>query len=229
MQTIKIDSVKKHSISKDLYMQFMEPLGITDGSVEAAWDFEKNDWRTDVTEIVKELSPSLIRFGGVFSAYYKWKDGVGPFAKRKPVYNVEWGGIESGAVGTDEFVRFCRNVGASPFMPVGLISKLFARNMGEYAINVSGGGELDVTASCTTTGDIYLHVVNTSCDKSVKARFEIDGKSVTNGKVTYLCADPLFEVTEFTCKDLSEKEENFDNGEYVFLPASVSAVILQKA
>ena len=41
MQTIKIDSDKKHSISKDLYMQFMEPLGIADGSVEAAWDFEK--------------------------------------------------------------------------------------------------------------------------------------------------------------------------------------------
>ncbi len=38
--------------------------------------------------------------------------------KRKSVYNVEWGGIDSGAVGTDEFVRFCRNVGASPFINV---------------------------------------------------------------------------------------------------------------
>ena len=29
-------------------MQFMEPLGTTDGSVAAAWDFGRDRWRPDV-------------------------------------------------------------------------------------------------------------------------------------------------------------------------------------
>ncbi len=46
--SIKVDSKKKFNVSKDLYMQFMEPLGKTDGSVEAAWNFEKDDWRAPI-------------------------------------------------------------------------------------------------------------------------------------------------------------------------------------
>ena len=42
-------------------MQFMEPLGTTDGSVDAAWDFKSDRWRDDVIEITQELSPTLLR------------------------------------------------------------------------------------------------------------------------------------------------------------------------
>jgi len=108
----------RFDLSPYLYMQFMEPLGTTDGSVAAAWDFKKDSWRPDVIEVTKELSPALIRWGGCFSSYYRWKEAVGPRDKRKPMINLLWGGIESNQVGTHEFVDFCRQVGAEPLMSV---------------------------------------------------------------------------------------------------------------
>src|SRR5436190_550726 len=37
-----------HDLSPWLYMQFMEPLGTTDGSVEASWDHLHQKWRPDL-------------------------------------------------------------------------------------------------------------------------------------------------------------------------------------
>ena len=59
-------------------MQFMEPLGATDGSVSAAWDFQQDAWRNDVIHATQELGPTMLRWGGCFSSYYRWKEGVGP-------------------------------------------------------------------------------------------------------------------------------------------------------
>src|SRR5438874_2331791 len=42
--TIVVDPKPLFDISPHLYMQFMEPLGITDSSVEAAWDYDADDW-----------------------------------------------------------------------------------------------------------------------------------------------------------------------------------------
>ena len=95
-------------------MQFMEPLGTTDSSVEAAWDHLHDDWREDVVAATQRLAPTLLRYGGCLSSYYRWRDGVGPRNRRKPMHNLLWGGIESNQVGTHEFVDFCRGVGAEP-------------------------------------------------------------------------------------------------------------------
>ena len=38
VNAIRIDPTPLFELSPYLYMQFMEPLGATDGSVEAAWD-----------------------------------------------------------------------------------------------------------------------------------------------------------------------------------------------
>ena len=108
----------RFDLSPYLYMQFMEPLGTTDGSVAAAWDFKNDRWRQDVVAVTKELSPALIRWGGCFSSYYRWKEAVGPRDQRKPMINLLWGGIESNQVGTHEFVDFCRQTGADPLMSV---------------------------------------------------------------------------------------------------------------
>ncbi len=113
--SIVIDPTPLFDISPHLYMQFMEPLGSTDGSVEAAWDYGHDEWRTDFVETVRDLSPGVIRFGGNFSRYYKWRDGVGPVSQRPWMRNYDWGGKETNRVGTHEFVSFCRQVGADPF------------------------------------------------------------------------------------------------------------------
>jgi len=117
-----IDPKPLFEISPYLYMQFMEPLGITDGSVEAAWDYDVDDWRKDFVDVVKDLSPGALRFGGDFSRFYKWREGVGPVAKRPAMRNYAWGGKETSRIGTHEFVDFSRRVGAEPFYCVNFLS-----------------------------------------------------------------------------------------------------------
>src|SRR5580765_8134017 len=74
---IIIDPKPLFDISPHLYMQFMEPLGVTDPSVEAAWDYERDDWRKDFVETTRDLAPGMMGFGGLVSRYYQWREGVG--------------------------------------------------------------------------------------------------------------------------------------------------------
>ncbi len=117
-QAIEVDPSPRFPLSPYLYMQFMEPLGTTDGSVDAAWDFNRDVWREDVVDTARELAPTLLRWGGCFISYYRWKEGVGPRSERKPMVNILWGGIYNNQVGTGEFVEFCRAVGAEPLLCV---------------------------------------------------------------------------------------------------------------
>lgn len=112
---IQIDPQPLFDLSPYMYTQFMEPLGSTDGSVEACWDHLNNDWRDDVVKITKKIGPGLIRWGGCFSSYYRWKEAVGPRTSRVPMYNILWRGLETNQIGTHEFVDFCRRVKAQPF------------------------------------------------------------------------------------------------------------------
>jgi alpha-L-arabinofuranosidase len=122
---VVIDPKPLFEISPHLYMQFMEPLGVTDSSVEAAWDNNRDDWRKDFVDATKDLAPGMMRFGGLLSRYYKWREGVGPAAKRPPYRNYVWGGWETHRVGTHEFVDYCRRVNTEPM----------------YCVNFLGDGE----------------------------------------------------------------------------------------
>ena len=115
---LAVDPEPDFELSPWLYMQFMEPLGTTDGSVAVAWDHLHHCWREDVLEISRELAPTMVRWGGCFSSYYRWKEAVGPRDKRVPMVNILWGGIESNQIGTVEFVDYCNQVGADPLMCV---------------------------------------------------------------------------------------------------------------
>lgn len=114
-RSIRIDPTPTFSLSPWLYMQFMEPLGTTDGSVEAMWDHQNNDWKPDTIRVTRELGPTLLRWGGCLSSYYRWREGVGPRSTRKPMHNLLWRGMETNQIGTHEFVDFARRVGAEPF------------------------------------------------------------------------------------------------------------------
>jgi alpha-N-arabinofuranosidase len=116
--SIAIEPAPLFELSPYLYMQFMEPLGATDGSVEAAWDHLRERWRDDVVDVTRELAPTMMRWGGIFADYYRWREGVGPRATRPSLINLLWGGIESNQIGTVEFVEFCREVRAEPLVCV---------------------------------------------------------------------------------------------------------------
>ncbi len=122
---VVLDPKPLFGISPHLYMQFMEPLGVTDSSVEAAWDYNADDWRKDFVEATRDLAPGMLRFGGLLSRYYKWREGIGPVAKRPWYRNYVWGGKEPHRVGTHEFVDFCRRVNSEPM----------------YCVNFLGDGE----------------------------------------------------------------------------------------
>jgi alpha-L-arabinofuranosidase len=120
--SLVVDPTPLFDISPWLYMQFMEPLGTTDSSVEAAWDYDLDDWRKDFVDAVRDLAPNVIRYGGLYSRYYKWREGVGPVANRPSTRNYVWGGKETNRVGTHEFVDFCQRVGAEPLYCVNFLS-----------------------------------------------------------------------------------------------------------
>lgn len=113
-----VDPVPLFELSPYLYMQFMEPLGSTDGSVEAAWDHTADRWRDDVLAVTRDLAPTMMRWGGIFVDFYRWREGVGPRNQRPSMVNLLWGGIESNQVGTMEFVDLCRASGAEPLICV---------------------------------------------------------------------------------------------------------------
>jgi alpha-L-arabinofuranosidase len=115
---LAVDPAPRFELSPYLYMQFMEPLGVTDSSVEAAWDHGHDRWREDVVEVTRALAPTMLRWGGIFTDYYRWREGVGPRDKRPMMLNLLWGGLESNQVGTAEFVDFCRRTGAAPLICV---------------------------------------------------------------------------------------------------------------
>src|SRR3954462_11811438 len=79
---IVVDPKPLFEISPHLYMQFMEPLGVTDSSVEAAWDYARDDWRKDFVETTADLAPGMMRLGALLSRYYKWREGIGPASQR---------------------------------------------------------------------------------------------------------------------------------------------------
>ena len=75
-------------------------------------------WRRDVVKAVKELRPPILRWGGsaIDPGGYKWKEGIGDRDRRTPFINRPWGRRESGDVGIEEFIRFCRAVGSEPLV-----------------------------------------------------------------------------------------------------------------
>ena len=111
---LNVSSKAEWRVSPYLAMQFMEPLGAADSSVDAGWDYVCERWHGDLLDTVRSLAPGMIRWGGCFASYYHWREGVGPMAERKPMLNLCWGGLYSNHVGTREFVSFCREVGAEP-------------------------------------------------------------------------------------------------------------------
>jgi alpha-N-arabinofuranosidase len=68
----------------------------------------------DEVAMAKAMHVTELRFGGNFSSYYHWKDGVGPADKRFTMENIAWGIPEYNKFGTDEFLQLCDLIGAEP-------------------------------------------------------------------------------------------------------------------
>jgi alpha-N-arabinofuranosidase len=123
------------TISPDLYGHFTEHIGgvVYDG----IWVGEDSKIpniggiRKELVEHMRRIKPSVVRWpGGCFADSYNWRDGVGPrekrprrpnfwindpFLKKAPDGPTKY---DTNEFGTDEFVRFCRLIGAEPYLAV---------------------------------------------------------------------------------------------------------------
>ena len=62
-------------------------------------------------------SSPIVRYpGGNFVSGYDWRDGVGPNSARPRVLDRAWNSLETNQFGTNEFVAWCRAVGAEPLL-----------------------------------------------------------------------------------------------------------------
>jgi alpha-N-arabinofuranosidase len=68
----------------------------------------------DVLALAKQMGMTELRFGGNFSSFYHWREGIGNPSARKTVINVGWGIPEYNNFGTDEFLQLCRDLNVIP-------------------------------------------------------------------------------------------------------------------
>jgi alpha-N-arabinofuranosidase len=74
----------------------------------------------EMVELSRRMHTKLVRFGGNFTSAYHWRDGTGPRDQRVSMLNVAWGMPELDTFGTDEFLHFCRLIGAEPQIALNL-------------------------------------------------------------------------------------------------------------
>jgi alpha-N-arabinofuranosidase len=122
-------------ISPNVYGHFVEHLGgvVYDG----LWVGPKskvpnvNGLRRDVLEHMKKIKAPVVRYpGGCFADSYDWRDGIGP-AEKRPRRTNFWNNADSdkspanhrfepNEFGTNEFVHFCKLIGAEPYLAANL-------------------------------------------------------------------------------------------------------------
>ena len=112
----------RNTISRNLYGQFSEHLGhcIYGGVWVGAHSKIPNTRgiRNDVVAALKKIQIPVIRWpGGCFADQYHWMDGIGPRNQRPKTINATWGGVEEdNQFGTHEFLDFCAQIGAAPYI-----------------------------------------------------------------------------------------------------------------
>jgi alpha-N-arabinofuranosidase len=102
---------------------------------------DENGFRGDVLDLVRELSPTIIRYpGGNFVSGYNWEDGVGPIEERPRRLDLAWFSTEPNTFGTNEFMDWCRAADVEPMFAVNLGTRGgdAARNFLEYCNHPSG-------------------------------------------------------------------------------------------
>jgi alpha-N-arabinofuranosidase len=125
MTTIKIDLERRlGTVDRKIYGHFIEHLGrcIYGGIFEEHSPLsDAQGFRRDVLEAVRGLRVPVLRWpGGNFVSGYHWQDGVGPIEQRPRRMDLAWHAEESNRFGTDEFMAYCRLIGAEPYLCINM-------------------------------------------------------------------------------------------------------------
>ncbi|AIQ20374.1 alpha-N-arabinofuranosidase [Paenibacillus sp. FSL H7-0357] len=136
-----------------LYSSFIEHLGraVYRGIYEPGHpQADERGFRQDVAGLIREIGVPMIRYpGGNFVSGYNWEDGVGPAASRPRRLDLAWRTVETNEVGTNEFIRWAKELNAEVMMAVNLGTRGVdaARNLLEYCNHPSGSYYSDLRIS----------------------------------------------------------------------------------
>ena len=112
------------SLDRNLFGSFLEHLGraIYEGIYDPGSKLaDTNGFRRDVMDEIRKLGVPVIRYpGGNFVSGYNWLDGVGPKQDRPRVLDKAWNSINTNQFGTNEYMAWCKVVGALPLMGLNL-------------------------------------------------------------------------------------------------------------
>lgn len=114
--TIKVDADRIiGEVDPLIFGHFIEHLGrcIYGGLLDDAGKI-----RESLVTAMRRIRPTILRWpGGCFADSYHWRDGVGSMDSRPTRVNLAWRNAdESNRFGTDEFIAYCRRIGAEPYI-----------------------------------------------------------------------------------------------------------------
>ena len=94
---------------------------VDETSMTTASGLALGGFRPDIYNTVKKLHPTCLRWpGGGYVAQYDWRWGIGPQEKRQRWDHWMWMDYDQNCFGTDEFVRFCREINTEPIIVVSI-------------------------------------------------------------------------------------------------------------
>ncbi len=135
MSQVTVDSGRSlGKLDRNVFGGFVEHLGrcINGGLFEEGSPLsDGRGFRTDVMDLARTLGVSVLRWpGGNFVSNYLWTDGIGPRDARPRRMELAWGAEEPNRFGTDEFLQYCAELGATPYiclnMGTGTLSEALA-------------------------------------------------------------------------------------------------------
>lgn len=131
-----------------LFGSFVEHLGrcVYTGIYEPGHPTaDKDGFRQDVIDLVKELGVTAIRYpGGNFVSGYRWEDGVGPKESRPRRLDLAWHSTETNEFGLHEMTEWLKKIGGNELVEavnLGTRGTQEALDLLEYT-NVPEGTEL---------------------------------------------------------------------------------------
>ena len=106
---------QKYCVNPMIYGQMFEH--VNDPMMYGGLLNEDGTERPHVNRLMKELTIPIIRWpGGTLVHEYDWKNAIGPLDQRPKTYIQRWKIHDSNRFGTDEFIQYCRKIGAEPYI-----------------------------------------------------------------------------------------------------------------
>ena len=216
-----------------IYGSFIEHLGraVYGGIYEPDHPTaDKNGFRQDVIEKVRELGIPVVRYpGGNFVSGFNWEDSIGPRAQRPKRLDLAWMTTETNEVGLHEFVEWAKKADTEVMYAVNLGTRGAdaARNVVEYCNHKSGSywSDLRIKNGAKKPFDIKLWCLGNEMDgpwqMGQKTAYEY-GRTANEAAKMMKWVDPTIELV--ACGSCAHDMPTFGSWEYEVLNECYSNV-----